>query len=69
VESLFPIEDPHLRDVLRDTVLGVHLKDNVQARRLRPDGSYERMRPGPDQPELNSQLWMVEHWGTWQGEE
>jgi polyphosphate kinase len=54
--------------VLRDTVLGVHLKDNVQARRLRPDGSYERVRPGPDQPELNSQLWMVEHWGTWQGE-
>jgi polyphosphate kinase len=69
VENLFPVEDPHLRDVLRDTVLGVHLKDNVQARRLRPDGSYERVRPGPDQPELNSQLWMVEHWGTWQGEE
>jgi len=69
VENLFPVEDPHLRDVLRDTVLGVHLKDNVQARRLRPDGSYERVRPGPDEPELNSQLWMVEHWGTWQGEE
>jgi len=69
VENLFPVEDPHLRDVLRDTVLGVHLKDTVQARRLLPDGSYERVRPGPDEPELNSQLWMVEHWGTWQGEE
>jgi len=69
VENLFPIEDPHLRDVLRDTVLGVHLRDNVQARRLLPDGSYERVRPGPDEPELNSQLWMVEHWGMWHSEE
>jgi polyphosphate kinase len=65
VEQLFPMEDPHLRDALRDDILGVHLKDNVQARRLLPDGSYEWVRPSSEKPELNSQSWMIEHRGIW----
>lgn len=45
VEILFPIEDPVLREhVVRD-ILAVLLADNAQARRLRPDGTYERLRP------------------------
>jgi len=59
------MEDPHLRDALRDDILGVHLKDNVQARRLLPDGSYERVRPSSEEPEVNSQSWMIEHRGIW----
>jgi polyphosphate kinase len=69
VENLFPVEDQHLRDAIRDVVLGVHLKDSVQSRRLLADGSYERIRPRPDEPELDSQLWMIEHRGTWHGED
>ncbi len=69
METLFPVEDAHLRDALRDQVLSVHLKDNVQARRLLSDGSYERMIPQDGEPELNSQLWMIEHRGIWHGEE
>ena len=69
VENLFPVEESLLRDVLRDVVLKVHLKDNVQARRLLPDGSYERVRPRADESPLNSQLWMVEHRGAWHSEE
>jgi polyphosphate kinase len=65
VEQLFPVEDACLRDALREHILSVHLKDNVQARRLLTDGSYERIRPKDDQPELNSQLWMVENRGIW----
>jgi len=65
VEQLFPMEDPHLRDALRDDILGVHLKDNVQARRLLPDGSYEWVRPSSEEPKLNSQSWMIEHRGIW----
>ena len=38
VESLFPVVDSRLRDALRDQILGTHLKDNVRARRLLPDG-------------------------------
>ncbi len=69
VETLFPVEDPPLRGALRDHILAVHLKDNVQARRLLPDGSYKRVRPQEGTPELNSQLWMLEHRGIWHNEE
>jgi polyphosphate kinase len=69
VETLFPVGDPHLRDALRDHILDVHLKDNLQARRLLPDGDYERVSPQDGEPELNSQLWMIEHRGIWHNEE
>jgi polyphosphate kinase len=69
VEQLFPVEDPHLREALRDQILGVHLKDNVQARRLLPNGKYERVRPQDGAKPLNSQLWMIQHRGTWNRED
>jgi polyphosphate kinase len=65
VEDLFPVKDPRLRDVLRDDILDVHLRDNVQARRLLPDDTYERVGSQPGETELDSQLWMIEHRGTW----
>ena len=47
VEVLFPVEDPVLRDhVVRDTLM-VELADNVQSRRLLPDGTWEHIRPEP----------------------
>jgi polyphosphate kinase len=69
VEVLFPIEDKGLRRVLRDDILFVHLKDNVQARRLLPDGTYERLRAKSDDAALSSQLWMLEHRGAWNTDE
>jgi polyphosphate kinase len=69
VETLFPIEDSRLRNALRDHILDVHLKDNVQSRRLLPDGSYEWVYPQDGEPELDSQLWMVENRGIWNGDE
>jgi polyphosphate kinase len=69
VEQLFPMEDPDLRESLYEHILSVHLKDNMQAHRLLPDGRYERVYPQEGEPELNSQLWMVEHRGLWNEEE
>jgi polyphosphate kinase len=69
VETLFPVEDPKLRDALRDHILDVHLRDNVQSRGLLPDGSYERLHPQDGEPELNSQMWMIENRGIWHNEE
>jgi polyphosphate kinase len=69
VEQLFPVEDPDLRESLYEHILRVHLKDNLQARRLLADGSYERVHPQDGEPELNSQLWMIEHRGLWNDEE
>lgn len=69
VEQLFPVEDPHFCKVLFQDILSVHLKDNQRARRLLPDGSYEHISPAPDEPALNSQLWMIEHRGMWNNAE
>jgi len=69
VEQLFPIEDPQLKESVRDQILFVHLKDNMQARRMLSDGSYERVQPQEGEPELNSQLWMIEHRGLWNEED
>jgi polyphosphate kinase len=69
VEQLFPVEDPQLRESIYEHILQVHLRDNMQARRLLPDGSYERIHPQEGEPELNSQLWMIEHRGLWNEED
>ncbi|MBS3782815.1 MAG: polyphosphate kinase 1 [Anaerolineae bacterium] len=69
VETLFPVEDPGLRTALRDQILKIHLKDNVKARRMLPDGSYERVQPQDDEPTINSQAWLIEHRGVWHNEE
>jgi len=69
VEQLFPVEDPNLRESLVQHVLQVHLRDNMQARRLLRDGTYERVHPQEGEPELNSQLWMIEHRGLWDEED
>jgi polyphosphate kinase len=55
VEVLFPMEDEHLIRHLRDEVLATYLADNVKARWLRPDGSYERHQPAPSEAVLMSQ--------------
>jgi len=64
VELLFPVGDPRLRQAIVEDVLQVHLYDNVQARRLRADGSYERLWAQPDTAGLDSQAWLVQHWKT-----
>jgi polyphosphate kinase len=69
VETMFPVEDARLKAVLRDHILGIHLKDNVQARRLLPDGCYERIQPEDGKAVVNSQLWLLEHRGMWNNEE
>lgn len=46
VEVLVPIKDPRIKQFLKETVLNAYLKDNVNARELRPDGSYVRVKPG-----------------------
>ena len=42
VEIMFPVEDPALKDEVKE-ILRVTLKDNLKARFLQPDGSYEKM--------------------------
>jgi polyphosphate kinase len=62
VEVLFPVEDPRWREVIINDILGVGLRDNVQARRLLPDGTYERVHPAAGEAAFNSQQWLLEQW-------
>ena len=63
VETLFPIQDPRLVRYLRDHVLATYLADTVKARRLRPDGTYERVKPAPEEPPLDSQQRLIDQRG------
>jgi polyphosphate kinase len=64
VEILFPVDDPRLRQIIVQDVLHIHFQDNVQARRLRPDGSYERLSPPPNTEGISAQDWLLQHWKT-----
>ena len=68
VEQLFPVEDPDLKAAVKQ-ILTVHLQDNVKARRMLPDGSYERVQPAAGEAQLNSQDWMIEHRSFWNAED
>jgi polyphosphate kinase len=62
VELLFPVLHPRWREIIVNDILGVALRDNVQARRMRRDGTYERLRPSEGDPPINSQEWFLHHW-------
>ncbi len=62
VEVIFPVEDPQWREVIINDILGMGLRDNVQARRLLPDGTYERKQPTNGEAAMNSQEWFLTHW-------
>lgn len=49
VEVMFPIEAPELKHKILNEIVPVYLRDNVRARVLLPDGTWERVTPG-DQP-------------------
>lgn len=50
VETCFPLLDPAIARRVYDEALTNYLADNLQAWRLLPDGSYERITPGEDMP-------------------
>jgi polyphosphate kinase len=60
VEVLFPVQDQRLVQHLRNEMLQTYLSDNVKARRMQPDGSYIRVKPGDKEALLNSQEWLLE---------
>ncbi len=61
VEVLFPIEDPRLIKIVSDDILKAYLMDNVKARMLLPDGTYERIKIRKDQQPINAQALLLNH--------
>jgi polyphosphate kinase len=56
VEIVCPVEDPKLKNYLKDEVLEAYLRDNVNARELQPDGSYQRVQLANHEEPFDSQM-------------
>ncbi|HSR68518.1 MAG TPA: polyphosphate kinase 1 [Acidobacteriota bacterium] len=68
VETLFPVEDPKLLQAIRDDILFLHLRDNVKARLLLPDGTRMRLRPARGETAIDSQHYLIKKGGGWRME-
>lgn len=60
VEVVTPIHDSRLKKYLKDIVLAAYLRDNVKARVLKPDGTYERASAAPGEERFDSQMHFAE---------
>jgi len=69
VEVIFPIENEPHKAAIFSEILQRQLADNTQTRILRPDGTYERLHPGPDEPARNCQAEFLATPGPWHDEE
>jgi polyphosphate kinase len=56
VEVVTPVLDSNLKRYLKDVVIAAYLRDNVKARVLNSDGSYDRVAMAPGDVPFNSQL-------------
>jgi polyphosphate kinase len=56
IEVIVPVNDQAIKKYLKDTVLAAYLRDNVKARSLQPDGSYQRVPFSSQDKPFNSQL-------------
>ncbi len=65
VEVLFSVPDAQARHAILENMLKIHLRDNVKARRLLPDGTYQRITPKLGEVGLNSQFWLIQNRGIW----
>ena len=57
---MFPVDDESLRDRLIDEILATSRDDNVKARMLLPDGTYQRLHPQNGDPLRRSQQRFIE---------
>jgi len=64
VEVLFPVEDRTLKQHIRDEILEIYLRDNVNAHELQPDGSYVRLHPAEGEASFSAQDWFRAHSGA-----
>jgi polyphosphate kinase len=64
VETLCPVTDPNMRQLLRDAVLEVLLSDTDRAWTLHTDGSYVRATAPEGVPPLNSQRFLLEWYAS-----
>jgi polyphosphate kinase len=55
VETVVPVLDPILQDVICDDIMDVYVRDNVKSRTLHADGTYERRVPRQGEARIDAQ--------------
>jgi len=65
IETLAPVLDHGLKNILLNDILLTHLDDNQKTYRLTPDGVYEKTQAGGGRA-VNSQEMMMERAGSWE---
>jgi polyphosphate kinase len=61
VETIFPLEDEKFIRYIRDDVLETYLKDNVNARLMKSDGSYSHVKVHEGDSRVDVQQWLIDH--------
>ena len=61
VEIAFPIKDSELKSELMNTLIKASFKDNIKARKLLPDMSYEFVTPTNGEKRTDSQEWLMNY--------
>lgn len=64
VEILFPVQDSRIIHYLRTDVLDTYLIANSKTRQMKADGTYEYLKPGPNDPVINPQEWLINYHQT-----
>jgi polyphosphate kinase len=59
VEVLFPVQEANMILHIRDDILGMYLRDNLEARRMQSDGTYQRVKPGEGEVQIKIQEWLL----------
>ncbi len=62
VEVIFPVKDERIRGHVVDELLPAYFRDTVNARELRPDGSYAAITPAPGDEPFDVQAWMLSYY-------
>jgi polyphosphate kinase len=61
VETLFPVEDPLLREAVYERILKPFLADTINTQELQPDGHYTPVQPEPGETPFDCQNWFITH--------
>jgi len=59
IEVVFPVIEPRLRNRVFDEIIPLFHRDNVKARLMRPDGTYERVQAGPGEETVRCQAHFI----------